>query len=147
MKPVFCLMFFLFLMAACSRPKSPTYLGYDNLRVEELGLKKNILSTRVKLYNPNGFPLKLKSASIDVYVNDDFLGHSNLDSLITLPQKDTSYVPLRLTASARDILSSTMKVWLNPEVKVTIRGTAKAGRGSFFINVPIDYEGKQRIVL
>jgi len=38
-----------------------------------------------------------------------------------------------------------MKVFLNPDVKVKITGTAKAGRGSFFLNVPIDYEGTQHI--
>jgi LEA14-like dessication related protein len=138
---------FLIVLSACSKPASPTYLGYEDFRIEQVGLKNNILSTRVKLYNPNAYPLQLKSVSIDVYLNDDFLGHSNLDSLIFLPQKDTAYVPLRLTASARDLLSSTLKIWLNPEVKVKIKGTARAGRGGFFINVPIDYEGKQRIEL
>lgn len=147
MKPYLFIIAFLFVLSACHKPASPTYLGYEDFKVEQVGLKNNILSTRVKLYNPNAYPLQLKSASIDVYINDDFLGHSSVDSLIILPQKDTTFVPLRLTASAKDLLSSTLKVWLNPEVKVKIKGTARAGRGGLFINVPIDYEGKQRIEL
>lgn len=135
----------LFLLSACSKPKSPDYLGYEDFLVDQVGLNNTILSTRVKLYNPNRYPLQLKSASIDVYVNDDYLGHSTLDSLIVLPGKDTTRVPLRLTASAKDLLSSSFKILLNPEVKVKIRGTARAGRSGLFINVPIDYEGKQRI--
>lgn len=147
MKPFYFFTAVLFLLTACSKPVSPTYLGYDNFRVEQVGLNNNILSTRVKLYNPNAYPLQLKSASIDVYINNDFLGHSSIDSLIILPRKDTTYVPLRFTASAKDLLNSTMKVWLNPEVNVKIKGSAKAGRGGLFVNVPIDYEGKQRIAL
>lgn len=147
MKPYLFIIAFLFVLSACRKPASPTYHGFEDFKVEQVGLKNNILSTRVKLYNPNLYPLQLKSASIDVYLNDDFLGHSSLDSLIILPQKDTTFVPLRLTASAKDLLSSTMKIWLNPEVKVKIKGTARAGRGGLFINVPIDYEGKQRIEL
>jgi LEA14-like dessication related protein len=147
MKPVFVLTFFLFLLSACSKPESPTYIGYEDFRVEQVGLKNTILSTRAKLYNPNKYPLQLKSASIDVYINDDYLGHSALDTLIVLPGKDTSYVPLRLTASAKDLLSSSFKIMLNPEVKITIKGSARAGRSGFFINVPIDYEGRQRIEL
>jgi LEA14-like dessication related protein len=137
----------VFMLAACSKPTSPKYLGYENFRLEKAGLKNTILSTRVKLYNPNNYPLQLKSASIDVYINDDYLGHSSVDSLIILPKMDTTFVPLRLTASAKDLLNSTLKVWLNPEVKMRIKGSAKAGRGGLFINVPIDYEGVQRIEL
>lgn len=136
-----------FILSACSKPASPTYLGYEDFKLDQVGLNNNIISTRVKLYNPNNYPLQLKSASIDLYINDDYLGHSTLDSLIILPGKDTTHVPLRLTASAKDILSSSFKVMLNPEVKIRIKGTARAGRGGLFVNVPIDYEGKQRIEL
>lgn len=138
---------FLFTLSSCSKPKGPSYLGYEDFRVEKVGVKNTVLSTRVKLYNPNGYALKLRSASIDVYLNDNYLGHSSIDSLITLPAKDTSFVPLQLTASAKDLLSNTVKIFLNPDVKVRITGAAKAGRGSLFINVPINYEGVQRIQL
>jgi LEA14-like dessication related protein len=147
MKRLYFSTILVFSLAACSKPASPKYIGYENFRLEKAGLKNTVLSTRVKLYNPNDYSLQLKSASIDVYINDDYLGHSSVDSLIILPKKDTSFVPLRLTASAKDLLNSTLKVWLNPEVKMKIKGSAKAGRGGFFINVPIDYEGVQRIEL
>lgn len=135
----------LLVLNSCKKPVSPQYIGYENFQMENLGLKNTVLATRVKLYNPNGFPLQVKSASVDVYINNDFLGHSSLDSLIILPARDTSYVPLRLTASAKDIVSNTLKAWLNPDVNVKIKGTARAGRNGFFITIPIDYEGVQRI--
>jgi LEA14-like dessication related protein len=138
---------FLFLISSCSKPVSPKYLGYQNLRMEKMGFTNNVIAIDVKLFNPNRYPLQLKSASLDMYINNAFLGHSALDSLIVLPARDTSYIPLRLEASAKDILSNTAKILLNPNVKVKINGSAKAGRGGFFINVPIDYEGMQRIDL
>jgi LEA14-like dessication related protein len=147
MKWIVVLTGFVFMVSSCSKPKSPDYLGYENFKVDKVGVNNTVLSTRVKLYNPNAYALKLKSASIDVFVNNSFLGHSSVDSLIILPGKDTSYVPLQLTASAKDIISNTLKVWLNPEVKVKITGTARAGRGSIFVNIPINYEGVQRIQL
>lgn len=142
---VLMLLFFVLLLAGCKKPVSPTFIGYENFRVEKVGVQNTVLATDVKLYNPNAYALQLKSADIDVYLNNDFLGHSALDSLITLPARDTAYVPLRLTASARDLLSNSLKLMLNPEVRVRISGSAKAGRSGFFINVPIDYEGTQRI--
>lgn len=135
------------LFTACSKPLAPTYLGYQNFRLEKASLDNSILATDVKLYNPNRYALQLKSASMDVYFNNSFLGHSSLDTLITLPAKDTVYVPLQLQAKAKDILSNALKVLLNPDVKIKITGSAKAGRGGFFLNVPINYEGTQRINL
>lgn len=145
MKRIISILTIVFLFSACSKPITPVYIGYENFQMEKVGLKNTVLSTRVKLYNPNNYPLQVKSASIDVYLNDDFLGHSSVDSLIVLPAKDTSAIPLRLMASAKDLLSNSVKVLLNPDVKIKISGSAKAGRGGFFINVPIDYEGIQRI--
>lgn len=140
-------MMMLFAAIGCSKPQSPQYVSYGNFRLEKLGLANNILGTDVRIYNPNSYALKLKSASLDVYFNNRFLGHTTVDSLITLPGLDTSSIHLRMNATAKDILSGTAQLLLNPDVKIKITGTARAGRGKFFITVPIDYEGVQRIQL
>jgi LEA14-like dessication related protein len=136
-----------FLFCACAKPLAPKYLGYENFRLAKAGFGTNTLATDIKLYNPNGYPLQLKSADLDVYFNNNLLGHSSLDTLITLPAKDTTIIPLQMEAKAKDLLSNAFKVLLNPDVKVKITGSAKAGRGGFFVNVPIDYEGTQHINL
>ncbi|HUC81377.1 MAG TPA: LEA type 2 family protein [Flavisolibacter sp.] len=137
----------VYAFSSCSKPQPPQYVGYENFRVEKASLSNSILATNIKLYNPNRYNLQLKSASMDVYFNDKFLGHSSLDSLITLPAKDTAKFPLRMQASAKDILSNSAKLLLNPDVKIRITGNAKAGRSGIFVNVPINYEGVQRIDL
>ena len=135
------------LFSSCSKPLAPKYLGYQNFRLAKASFGDNILATDVRLYNPNNYPLQLKSASMDVYFNNSYLGHSSLDTLITLPGKDTTSIPLQLQAKAKDVLSNALRVFLNPDVKIKITGTAKAGRGGIFLNIPIDYEGTQRIEL
>src|SRR3712207_5814755 len=84
----------IYSLSSCSKPQPPQYIGYDNFRLEKAGLKNTILATDIKLYNPNGYNLQLKSANLNVYFNDNFLGHSTLDSLIVLPAKDTAAFPL-----------------------------------------------------
>lgn len=138
---------FVLAVAGCSKPQPPKYVGYENFRLEKATFSQAVLASNIKLYNPNGYNLELKSADLDVYFNDKFLGHSALDSLITLPAKDTTSFPLRMTASPKDILSNSAKLLLNPDVRIRIEGSAKAGRGGLFINVPIKYEGTQRIDL
>ena len=137
----------VYALSSCSKPLPPQYVGYDNFRLEKASISNSILATDVKLYNPNNYNLQLKSADLEVYFNDKFLGRSTLDSLITLPAKDTAKFPLRMQASAKDILSNSAKLLMNPDVKIRITGNAKAGRGGIFVNVPINYEGMQRINL
>lgn len=144
---VFVFAFVACLCSSCGKPLAPEYLGYQNFRLAKAGLENNVLATDVKIYNPNRYALQVKSASVDVYLNDSYLGHSSLDTLIVLPAKDTAYVPLQLQAKAKDVLSNAAKILLNPNVKFKITGSVKAGRGGFFRNVPVDYEGTQRIDL
>jgi len=134
-------------LVSCGKPQPPQYAGYQNFRIEKADLSNSVLASDIKLYNPNAYNLNLKSASLDVYFNDKFLGHSSLDSLIVLPAKDTAVFPLRMTASPKEILRNSAKLLFNPDVKIRITGSAKAGRGGFYINVPINYEGVQRIDL
>jgi LEA14-like dessication related protein len=136
-----------FILASCGKPQAPEYAGYENFRLEKAGLSGNILAADVKLFNPNNYNLQLKSASMDVYFNDRFLGHSSLDTLIILTAKDTTSFPLRMQASVKDLLKNAASLLLNPNVKLRITGSAKAGRGGFFINVPVNYEGMQKIEL
>ena len=136
-----------FLLGSCAKPLAPKYLGYENFRLAKASFGTSILATDIKLYNPNRYPLQLKSANLDVYFNNNFLGHSSLDTLITLPAKDTTLIPLQMEAKAKDLLSNAFKLLFNPDVRVKITGSAKAGRSGIFINVPLDYEGTQRINL
>ena len=145
--PILLSILLMYVLSSCSKPQPPKYVGYDNFRLEKASINNSILATDVKLFNPNTYDLHLKSASLDVYLNDKFLGHSNVDSLIVLPAKDTATFPLRMEASAKSILSNGASLLMNPEVKIRITGNAKAGRGGIFINVPINYEGMQRLDL
>lgn len=145
LKLLFC--FTIVLLAACGKPQPPQYLGYGNVRLEKAGLAASVVAADIKFYNPNPYALKLKHADMDVFFNDRFVGHSLLDSLITLPARDTSFVPLRVQAAGKDLLASAAQLLLNPNVRLRVKGTAKVGRGSLFINLPVDYEGTQHIDL
>ncbi len=134
-------------LAACGKPQRPVYQGFQNLRIEAIGVKQNVVAADLQFYNPNRYPLNIKQAGLDVYFNDRLVGHSALDSLVVLPGRDTSFVPLRLQASASDVLANAAQLLLNPEVNVRVDGSVKAGRGGVFVNIPVHYQGKQQIEL
>lgn len=137
----------LFFTIGCSKPIQPTYLGYQNLRFGKSGTKNNVIMTDIKFYNPNKYALNVKEAEMDVYFNDRFLGHTSMSNVVSLPPLDTTFVPFTIQASVADILANTAQIFLNPNVRVKVQGNAKAGRGGFFVNIPINFQGTQRIQL
>jgi LEA14-like dessication related protein len=137
----------IFSAIGCSKPIQPTYLGYQNLRLGKVGTKSNVLMSDIKFYNPNKYALNVKEAEMDVYFNDRFLGHTSMSNMVSLPPLDTTFVPFTIEASMTDILANTAQIYLNPNVRVKVQGNAKAGRGGFFVNIPINYQGTQRIQL
>ena len=131
----------------CSKPMQPQYLGYENFRIEKIGFYDNVIGANLKFYNPNAYALKLKKADLDISFNGHYVGHSIMDSQITLNGHDTSYIPVRLQASAKDVLVNAARLLVSPSVRVKIEGNAAVGRGRFFKTVPVNYEGMQRIQL
>jgi LEA14-like dessication related protein len=137
----------IFFAIGCSKPIQPTYLGYQNLRLGRVNGKSNVLMSDIKFYNPNKYALNVKQAEMDVYFNDRLLGHTSMSNMVSLPPMDTTLVPFTVEASATDILANAAQIFLNPNVQVRIQGNAKAGRGGIFVNIPINYQGTQRIQL
>jgi LEA14-like dessication related protein len=65
-----------------------------------VGFKRSELSADLKFYNPNSQQLQLKSADIDIYIQNRFLGTAGFDNLLNLPPMDTFYVPIKACSLA-----------------------------------------------
>ena len=135
---------FLFLVA-CAKPKQPQYLGFQNVRMEKAGLSESIVGADVKFFNPNKYNLRLRKASLDLYLNENYVGHSDLDTLIVAPALDSFSVPVRLNLQLKQVLKNGFELILNPDVMLKVKGNARIGKSGIYVNVPIDYQGKQRI--
>lgn len=129
----------------CTKPKEPEYLAFENLQIRKAGLSESIVGADLKYYNPNAFDIQLKEADVDLFVNDKFVGHSDLDTLIHIPALDTFYVPVSIKLKLGDLFKNALQLFLNPEVKLRIEGNAKVGRSGFYKKFPVHYEGKERI--
>lgn len=137
----------LFGLSNCGKPKEPDYIDFQNLRLKKAGLDQSVITFDLRYYNPNNFKLQLKEAEVDIYFNDKFLGHSTLDTFIDIPKLDTFFIPVSLDVKLKNLISNAAQLLLNPDVMVKLQGNAKVGKGGIFVNVPIKYEGKQRIDL
>jgi LEA14-like dessication related protein len=133
----------LFLAVSCRQAEAPEYYGFQDIRIGKVEGQKTILSTTLKFYNPNSFSLKLKRAEVDVKLNTLPAGHSLLDSTISIPQKDTFYVPVSMQVDLHSIFSNALSMLLEKQVTVTLDGRVKLKRGWVTFSRPFHYEGKQ----
>ena len=97
----------------------------------------------LRLFNPNKYPLKLKDADVDVFLNGNKLGTMLLSECFPVPGLDTFSMPVTLDVDLKNVLPNALQLLMNPEVDIRLEGSVKAGRHGVYLNVPVHYEGKQ----
>jgi hypothetical protein len=133
-------------VAACAKPKDFDYLGFQNVKVLKWGIQETIVGMDVQFYNPNS-ALQLKSAEVDVAINNQYLGRTVIDSLIQIPKKDTFIIPMTMRVETVNAVSGIIQSISDSSVVVKLDGKATVGRSGIFFNYPIRYEGNQKIKL
>lgn len=132
---------------ACKKPEGLHYVGIFNFRVNNLGLSQSVISADLSYYNPNNFKMQLKKAEMDVTVNNKFLGHSVLDTLMTIPKRDTFMLPVQVKVNMKSLLINSIDALFSNEFDVSLTGKARLGKGGIFFDFPFSYQGKQKIKL
>ena len=131
--------------SGCAKPTSLDYLGIRNVKVLNMGWKETTVAVDVEYFNPNRYPLTLKKADLNVFVNDKYLGKSTFDSTLTIPRQDTFLIPVKLTIDMATVGIGFLQNLSAEEVLLRLEGNAKIGRSGIFINYPINYTRKQKL--
>jgi LEA14-like dessication related protein len=125
--------------------KQPVYLATENVRLSNIRIKKSSVKASIKLYNPNTKVIQLKSADIDVFLQNLLFGKIAFDTLLNMPPLDTFYVPVTGKISMKDALPNTAILLLKDSINIKLRGKVRAGMKGFYKNVAVNYEGKQPV--
>ncbi|MBK7122303.1 MAG: LEA type 2 family protein [Chitinophagaceae bacterium] len=90
--------FFLIVIfaTACQAPKELVYRDFKNLKVEKVGFAATTLKLDLIYYNPNNFGMQLKYTDLDIYIDNNLLGHSSQDYQITIPKLSEFTMPLQI---------------------------------------------------
>ena len=131
-------------LASCSQPQQLVYQDVKNFRIGKLSLDQPEVGMDIQFYNPNNFGLTLKDATIDVYINNQFIGKAALSNTFEVPATNTFLMPVPLTADLKNIFPNALQIIFNKEVDVRLQGNVRAGKG-VFLNIPINYQGRQKL--
>lgn len=140
----FCIITLLF---SCRQIVAPEYVSIDNIQFGGQSFSKAGLSADVRLYNPNKSNLTFKSGSLDIYVDNRLLGHTELDSTIHIAKLDTFTVPIAVNLNMGNVLGNALSIGLKDSVLIRLDGKVKVGRSGVFITRPVKYEQKEKLDL
>ena len=91
----------------CSAPKELEYRDYKNLNIQKLDFGTSRVTLNLQYYNPNNFGLQLRRTDLDIFINNNFLGHSTSDTLINIPRRDTFLLPIKFDLDMKNMFKNT----------------------------------------
>ncbi|MBX2922708.1 MAG: LEA type 2 family protein [Chitinophagaceae bacterium] len=133
------------LMISCRQIQEPEYIDIDNIAVSGNELANTSLSADVRFYNPNKYNLNFKSGSLDIYIDNRLLGHTELDSLIRIPKLDTFIIPVQVKVDMKNIISNALSLSLKDSVLVRLEGKVRVGRSGVFVTKPVNYTSMEKL--
>lgn len=125
--------------------QDPEFVEARHFRLASLGIKESTIKTDLYYYNPNSFRLSLKTADLDVFINDRYAGHSLLDTLVHVPARDTFFVPVSVKVDMKNVFPNALSLLMNDSIDLRVEGKMKVGKAGIFVNIPVKYQEKQAI--
>ncbi len=132
------------LLISCSTPKELEYRDFKNFTVEKVGFAATAIKMDLVYYNPNNFGLQLKSTDLDIFLDNNYLGHTIQEELVSIPKREEFTVPIKIDVDMKNFLKNGFLTLLSNEVTLKVTGSVKVGKGSLFKTFPVAYEGKQK---
>jgi len=146
-KGIASLLLLVLIVASCKKPVAFNYRDIRNFKVTSLSPDKSIVSMDLVFFNPNSYGVNLKNVSSDIYIDSSYVGKLVLDTLMTIPKLAEFTLPTTMEINVRTIVNNTLSILFNNEVLIGAKGTARVGRGGFYVTIPFDYSGKQKLNL
>jgi len=132
---------------ACkSSIKEPNFAGARNFSIEKIGLQESYIGMDLHYFNPNNFKLTLKRADLEVFLENRFVGQTQLDTLLEIPARDSFSIPVKMGVNMKNLFPNLLTLALKDEVEVKLEGSAKVTRSGITLNIPVHYTGKHKII-
>lgn len=98
-------------------------------------------------YNPNGFGVDLKKVDCEVYIDNQYLGKFQLDTLMHIQRRSEFVLPSRILVDMKGVFKNAMNLLFSKELLIRVKGNTRVGKAGFFTTVPFDYEARHTLQL
>lgn len=114
------------------------------MKIEKVGFATTTLKLDLIYYNPNNYGLQLKYTDLDIFLDNNYLGHSSQDYQISIPKLTEFSIPLSIEVDMKNLLKNALPTLFGKEVLVKVTGTVKLGKANVYKSFPVLYEGMQK---
>ena len=140
---VFLLLGMMVSLQGCFDYEEVDFKGVQNVSVLERTDDVVKLQLDVKVDNPNKFNIKVKKSTMNIYINEKFVGKTTLDEKVVIKKKTEDVYGVVLNADPKDLLKAAMGSLgglLKGNVTVRLKGDVKGSVYGISKKVPIDVE-------
>lgn len=134
----------LLCLFSCKKPQSFEYRDMRDFKVDSLGFDHSNVSMALVYFNPNNFGVNLKKIDADIYVEHNYVGKFNLDTLMHITKRSEFAIPCKMQVNMKNMFKNALTTLFASEFLIEVKGTVRAGRAGIFINVPFNYSAKQK---
>ena len=125
-----------FVLASCTFYE-PEFRGGESFKMGKIDGRDIQLTAGAKIYNGNGYAIKVKPSTLDVYIEDEYIGKVHLDKKIKMKANQETLIDAPMTATlAEGAMFRAMKLINKPNLTVRLSGKVKAS--VWFISKKID---------
>ncbi|HET9058174.1 MAG TPA: LEA type 2 family protein [Chitinophagaceae bacterium] len=139
------LLFSSLSFSGCRYLIEPEYKAVKNFRISKLDGNVSTVKMDVVCYNPNKIGFRVKGTDLDIFIDENYAGHTTLDSTILAPANSDFVLPISVLAKNSLVYKNLFSAFLNQELTIKVSGTVKAGISGVYKNFKINYQEKQRI--
>ena len=132
-------------LSSCRTPKDLEFKSLKNFSIDNVGFSATNIKVDVEYYNPNNFGLELSRTDFDLFVDEQFLGHSTQELQVKIPKRNLFIVPLVIALDMKNLLKNGLTILANKEVTIKVVGKVKVGKAGVYKNFPLTYQTKQRL--
>lgn len=135
------------LLVCCAVPKELEYRDFKNFTIDKIGFSSSAIKMDLVYYNPNNFSLQLQRTDLDIFIDNNYLGHTIQELQITIPKRAEFFIPVKIDVDMKNLLKNGFITLVNNEVMIKVTGTVKVGKANVYKTFPVSYEGKQRFTV
>jgi LEA14-like dessication related protein len=136
--------------SGCSeKPKSPSFINLENVKVVSTGLTKVVLSGDAVFNNPKAVSGELTTTDIHIRVNDVDITDIDQEVSITIPKNSNftlpayfSFNPKQRSSENSGFLKNAIKSFLNKELSIDYQGDITVKLLGISFDVPVAYSEK-----
>jgi LEA14-like dessication related protein len=133
------------LLPSCRIVKEPEFKRMQNLNLSQIGLSESTLTAELVYFNPNKFGYKIRGFEAEIEVNNRKLGRSISTREINVDKMASFRIPVELKINMKNLPLNSWNLLTKDSVTFSANGFVMVGVKGIFKQIPVHYEGKQKV--